>query len=357
MVAQRTQPQQKSAPRSSGVPAPSKLLRNTFTGRGTGPDLPRAGHDFSRVPVHRAAPHATRPGTSDPVSIGSLTRPEEPHAVFDEAGNELAQAPPATDEPDGMAGDGVAGATDLGVDNLGATATAGAAAVSRTVIVGPRELWYFDGETPADYAVSSRLRTNRAGGTFRWSVSPQLSLSSDADAAPTVTTGGASVTRRDAWVRVEHTAADGTLTNASYRMTVRAPNTLVHGVDVCSADATWGYDCQIHYSIQDNVGDTLPRDVPINERFTAAPTADSPGMDWRRGAEGAALVNPADWFDHIQGETAGHTPAPVGPGDPGANDAVYHWPGDWRVGSLTIGSGRLVATVTWQKYRGHAEHL
>ncbi len=86
-------------------------------------------------------------------------------------------------------------------------------------------------------------------------------------------------------------------------------------------------------------------------------TSDFPGMNWRRGTEGSATVSPSDWFDHIQGETAGHVPVPVAPGAAGAGTAVYHWPGDWRVGSLTIGKGSHVASVVWQKNRGFARHV
>jgi hypothetical protein len=66
---------------------------------------------------------------------------------------------------------------------------------------------------------------------------------------------------------------------------------------------------------------------------------------------------PAGSTDVIGGETSGLTPAPVGPAHANAGDAVTHWPGEWRVGSLSIGLGTLVATVTWQKYRGRARHM
>ena len=323
----------------------------------------RFGHDLSRIPVYPPTnpdavqvPHLTGScSASGPYSVGSLTRDMEPLAVFDAEGRELTEAQIPMEE---QMGEVERATVDEAIQPSAAPVAAPAGGgAARTLIMGPREMWFFDGETPANYLVSSQARSNKVGGTFNWRVSSQLTLSSAAAPRPIVTTNGASVARNDAWIGLTHTAPDGTIGSASYRMTVRAPNMLVWLGDVCGPDATWGYDCQIRYSIEDNIGDTLPRNVPINEQWGAAPTADFHGMDWRRGPEGAALVNPANWFDHIQGETAGHTPAPLGPADADAAVPVYHWPGDWRVGSLTIGNGRLVATVTWQKYRGFAEHL
>ena len=291
-----------------------------------------------------------------PESTDSLEAPEEPLMDFSED-----EATSAVDETDTGAG-GPQGEPFARAEPTGATAAATsaspkvAASGTNTVIRGPREMWFFDGETPAGYRVATAVSTNRSGGAFQWSVSPQLSLSSPTAAQPLITTTGPSAAARDAWIRIRHTDAGGASTAASYRLTVRAPTSLHHLRNIDVADPTWGYDTQIHYSIRDQFGTQLPRNVPINEDFTSGITADTAGMDWRRGAEGSATVSPADWFDHIQGETAGHTPTPVGPAHADAGTAVYHWRGEWNVGSLTIGSGRHVATVTWQKNRGFARH-
>ena len=302
-------------------------------------------HSFARVPVYAARPALTElVPAAGPASNGALFEPEEPPGEFNEENTELEEdAVPATGEREAAAEP--------------ATYTAPQAApVPRTVIRGPRELWNFNGETPANYSVSSVLRTNRTGGTFNWSVSPQLSLSSAADATPTVTTVTPSAARRDATIRVRHTDGAGVRTAASYRLTILGPESLTHLRNVDNNNATFSYMTEIHYSIHDQFGTVLPRDIPINEQWSGAVVADSAGMNWRRGAEGAATVNPTDWHDRVEGESAGHIPAPVAPGHADAAVAVYHWPGDWRVGSLTIGNGRRVISVTWQKNRGFARH-
>lgn len=295
----------------------------------------------------------TRTASSEPETTGSLPGEMDELAMFDAQGNEIAEMPAQAEDQSEEAAQTAQAAPEGEAPPQPSPAPATAA---RAIIVGPREMWYFNNETPPNYRTRKQLRTNRAGGTFNWSVSSQLTLSSPTDARPVVTTRDKSASRDDAWIRIQHTAADGTVSAASYSLTVLAPDSLTHLRNVDNPDGTYAYSCEIHYSIHDQFGTQLPRDVPINEQFTAAPTADFAGMDWRRGNEGSSTVSPADWFDHIQGESAGHTPAPVAPGSPDAGVAVYHWPGTWRVGSLTIGNGRNVANVTWQKYRGYARH-
>lgn len=231
------------------------------------------------------------------------------------------------------------------------------APAAKLIIKTIPKLWFFNKETPPNYAVSATLHTNTAGGTFNWTVSAKLHLSAANVATPVVTTLAESTAKSDSWIQVQHTDAAGKTRTAREKVTIRAPHDLKHLKNVDKPDATWGYDCQIHYSIQDQFGKRLPRSVPINEKWSGGVVSDFPGMNWRRGAEGSATVAPKDWFDHIQGETAGHLPAPVAPGAAGAATAVYHWPGDWRVGSLTIGKGSLVKSIVWQKNRGFARHL
>jgi hypothetical protein len=309
-------------------------------------------HDFSRISVHAKKV----PGMAGPESEGTLSTPEEPPGEFNEEEMEGSPAPPSAAEEATVA-TGTETATTP--EAAGVVTPARAPSATKTVIRGPREMWYFDGETPPSYTVSSRLSTNRTGGTFSWSVSPHLTLSSATAATPTVTTAAPSVPPgRDAWIRVRHTDTAAASTVASYRLTILAPESLTHLRDVDSPHATWVYESRIHYSISDQFGTTLPRNVPINEQWTGGIVADFAGMNWRRGAEGSATVNPADWNDWIGGENVAFAavPAPVTSTHADAAVAVYHWPGDWRVGSLTIGSGRRVSSVTWQKNRGFARH-
>lgn len=299
---------------------------------------------------------------SELTGFGNSIAQPEPIVAFDADGNEVTELPVEAEEISQAQVAAVASAEPVmtqAEEPLGAPAPAPAPAAPPTLyLYGPREMWYFDGETPAGYLVSTTVRSNRGGGAFSWFTSSHLTLSSPAAARPVVTTANPSTASRDAMIGLRHTAADGTVTRASYALTVRAPDHLVHTGTTCNADATWGYDCRVSYTIDDNFNTTLPSNVPVNEHWlSAAPVADFAGMDWRRGGENGVVVPPTGLGDHIQGETAGHTPAPVGPTHADAAVAVYHWPGEIRCGSTSIGVGRIVRTLTWQKNRGNAGHI
>lgn len=368
--AERPKPFQTPA---TGLLSPSGAKRSPYDG-GASPCDSGAGIAFRfadvAVDVDRASA-SPRVAAAGPESSGSSERPDQPFGEFNEEGGTVpsaspdvaAQPPPqpAAVQTPPLPSEASTAATSAATANSPpAQAPAQApAAAPRLVIRGPRELWYFDNQTPAGYSVSAPLTANRRGGTFQWTASPHLTLSSATDPAPTVTTAQASASPgRDAWIRLRHTAADGTAGVASYALTVLAPDSLTHLRNVDNPHATWTYESRIHYSIMDQMGTVLPRNVPINEQWTGGIVADHAGMNWRRGAEGAATVNPADWNDWIGGENVAFAavPTPVTAADPAAGTAVYHWPGDWRVGSLTIGSGRRVRSVTWQKNRGFARH-
>ncbi len=311
---------------------------------------------------------------AEPVSNGSLEMPEAPMGEFNEEEADALTAPPVSAEEDMETEESTATAPVPEGQDAAQPAPAApvapapqpaqAAPAARTVIRGPREMWNFDGETPPNYLVSSPLSTNKRGGAFRWSVSANLSLSSAAVPRPVVTTVAPSVPPgRDATIRIRHTDAAGTATAASYRLTILAPESLTHLRNVDRAVAGLGYESEVHYSIHDQLGTVLPRNVPLNEEFTGPAIQDFPGGNWTRppacGAAGVcgASFNPADWSDRVTGEgDAGAIPAPVGPAHPSAAVAAEHWPGDWFIGSSVIGDGRRVSTITWQRNRGFARH-
>lgn len=224
----------------------------------------------------------------------------------------------------------------------------------RPRISGPASVWWFNGETPAGYATTITLTASPAGASsYNWAVVSGADKVTVAPSGNTLRVTGANAsTLREVGIQVTVNGVG----SRTFNLSVRAPHRLVFINNAHNADATWGYETHVHYRIEDQFSDVLPAAVPINEQWTTGVVADFAGMDWRRGAEGAATVGPADWIDRIQGETAGHTPPPQNPCSPLCNMAVYHWGGQWFVGSSTIGRGRRVQTNTWQKYTDHAEH-
>jgi hypothetical protein len=244
--------------------------------------------------------------------------------------------------------------------NVGAAATATPVPVT---ITGDTELWWVDRAAPAGYPVQQSLAaTAPVAGKFVWTI-PSGGAFANFSGSLTRRGPRALLTSRapsgavdDGEVKVEFTGDAGEHGEDRRRFTVFAPDDLGHLGDTDAVDPTFAYVSFIGYDIRDQFGTVLPRQIGINEQFTAQPVADFPGMDWRRGAPGAELVSPASWADKIQGETSTHTPTPLAPGSAGAGVAVYHWPGVWRAGSRRIGGGREVKRVTWQKFRGFARH-
>jgi len=158
-------------------------------------------------------------------------------------------------------------------------------------------------------------------------------------------------------VKVEVTLS-GVSGKASKLLTVHTPKSLTHLRNVDYDDPTEGYLSEIHYSIQDNTGITLPDDVELNECFTGPTVDDYAGTDWVRGAAGGTTWSPSDWWDCITGQRSPCTPTAQNPQKPVlGNTKIHHFPGDWYVGSETPGLGVLVKSgVKWQRYQDHARH-
>jgi len=231
------------------------------------------------------------------------------------------------------------------------------------VAQSPAKLWWFNGQDPANYAIEVTLTAQGATtGTFKWDVVAGTDKVDFENNSDTITKdNNNTVTVKST---AKSTAANDVTINFTYNgkficshhLSVYAPDSLNHISDVDNSDATWGYDCKIHYSIRDQFGNNLPNNVEINEKWTTGVVADYACMDWRRGSEGSATVSPTNWYDHIQGETSTHTPTPQNPQSPLGSTKVYHWGQAWYVGSLTIGDGKHVQTNTLQKYQDHARH-
>jgi hypothetical protein len=227
------------------------------------------------------------------------------------------------------------------------------------------QLWWFNGQMPAGYTLMVTFTAQPANlANYVWTVTGGDKFLAFSNNTATITTAtntttgmgiGASKKMNDVKVTVTVNGNASTPTE----LTVRAPHSLMFINDVDNADATFGYASQIHYAVLDNFATVLPANVPLNERFTGRVVADFAGTNWRRGPEGGTTVAPANWYDQIQGENLammGLVPVPQAPQTPLGAVAVDHWPGEWQIGSATIGAGVRVQTNTWQKYRDHARH-
>lgn len=227
-------------------------------------------------------------------------------------------------------------------------------------IKGNKVVWWFDGQDPTGYKTKITLEAFGPGAaSYDWTIptggGKAKVASKVANTADIVGIKG-STAADDVIVRV---SAGGVLSN-DFKLTVKAPRELDFLRNVHKPSATWGYETEVHYSIKDQFGRILPSSVPLNEHWTSAVTKDVATTNWRRGANGGAVVNPADWLDQIQGENTGgsRTPTPLPPQSPLGTRKIYHWDGEWSVGSTdpSGGKGVRVSKNTWQKFRDHALH-
>jgi hypothetical protein len=133
-----------------------------------------------------------------------------------------------------------------------------------------------------------------------------------------------------------------------------APKSLRHDGTNHTVDAGYFYATHENYTLLDDTGTPI-KGFDVNEAF-GAPVNDAAGADWRQSIAGGHHSGTTTFGDFMQGESAGHTPAPQNPQTPLGSTKVQHWDQKWYIGSTTPGKGTLVQTNVFQKYRDHANH-
>lgn len=219
-------------------------------------------------------------------------------------------------------------------------------------------IWFFNGLTPNGYDTTLKLTAMGPGGqSYKWSISrggDKAKIVNKVSNTAEVIGERPSDDRFDVSVRVSVQGVE----SDPFLLTVNAPTSIRLLRNVDKASATFYYETFIHYATRDQFGRILPSRVGHNEHFTSGLKADFAGMNWRRGPTGGAVSDPADWFDQVGGENramGGWRPTPQPPQNPLGNTRVYHWDGEFSVGSAE-GKGVRVSKHTWQKWRDHARH-
>jgi hypothetical protein len=254
-------------------------------------------------------------------------------------------------------------------DGGGGSNTSPIASFQGNGITTSDDLWWFNGETPANYSTRVTLTASSGGSSdsYSWIItSGGGTVVQFSDGS--LSTGGTGMNTVQL-VSVDASAAAQTLTfdvsiwlgingndaGVAY-LAVPTPDHLVSTGNTDKVDASYFYKSQLFYKIEDQFNRVLPRNVEINEQWTSGVVNDFAGANWRRDDPMPATVNPANWDDGIQGETARMFPVPQNPQNPLGNTKIQHWGQAWYVGSLVIGKGVKVQTNTLQKYRDHARH-
>jgi len=236
------------------------------------------------------------------------------------------------------------------------------------------DLWWFNGENPANYHTDATLTANGLDtGYFYWNVTQgadKVELDGGAvgwcDSAWVTDDNTVAIRSKSASAAAETVTEDITVTLTyngkivgSYDLAIFTPHDIIHLSNNDVDHYSFGYSSFIHYRARDQFKRTLPYNIGLNEIWTSEIVSDYSGMTWRQFGAGGSVQNPANMKDKIDGEYSNRTPTPIKPSDndPEASTAVCHWTGNWYIGSTTPGKGvRVKTTCTWQKYRGYARH-
>lgn len=229
---------------------------------------------------------------------------------------------------------------------------------SKPKITGPNTVWWFNGQTVSGYATGINLTASAGGATVTWSIyagSDKVSLTPNGNQATVTSTGTA---WSSATGDIKITASAGGQTSDQFALTTRKPYQLAFPQTQPNCKDGFGYESVISYAIQDQLQTTVPSAVPWNEQFTSSCVQDNSNGNWcsyglppLRGDTLTYLL------DYISGPGTGNNPAPV-PTPVCTEDSTQqqHWSQEFRVGSLTSGSGVRVQTDTLVRFTNHAEH-
>lgn len=233
-----------------------------------------------------------------------------------------------------------------------------------TISAESKSIWWFEGEQPPNYPTSTALTASGSGPSLFKIVSGSESAEFENHSNAITSSGNSASIFSKATGRgpgdLKVTVTQNGVESTPYLMTVRSPKRLIKLPSLHEAHSMYGYRTQVRYKVQDSTYSDMPADpLPCNEKFTGPVANDYPGANWARGPhQGFEACSMSNFTDYIYGQVASKkaVPRPSAPLNPLGATAVHHFPGEWRVGGATVGSGTLVQTNTWQRHQDHAEH-
>jgi probable HAF family extracellular repeat protein len=260
---------------------------------------------------------------------------------------------------------GLTSLTAVGINDDGAIVGFGSDAagshgfVAPVVVFGDSDLWWFNGETPADYDETITL-TSSGGSLTHWEIVAGMdkgTISASDGGQTTLTSTGTAFSGFVGDILIRATALNQT---SDFTVTSHKPYSLLPVSTTYQCDngpQGYGYLASVLYVMQDQLTNDLPRGVPVNEQFTTAFISDyhNPETNWRPGNPEGTTTNDATLSDVIGGEWPGLPAVPLATCD-GNSQPVQHVGQTLQVGSETIGNGVTVQTDTIQKLVGRALH-
>jgi hypothetical protein len=256
----------------------------------------------------------------------------------------------------------------------------------RPVIMGPRNVWDFGGQSPAGYPTQITLTATGGGGppySFYWTGSLGPVAGGPPNSATFAGAWPGSAKVGDAIVTVV-TGCRSNAKSAPFHVTVRTPWAAVPlavppdepdpGDRADKQDAHWWYVSHIPYEVEDQFGKPLGKDLPVSENWSSKLIIRCIDCNWRRTPPGGSpgTGNGGVITDRIKGQTnfikelGAFVPAHPVPQCP-RNDCadasfgnrtvqVHCWVGTVSVGSANVGQGLAVMDLTWRRFQDHARH-
>ncbi|MGA2139349.1 MAG: hypothetical protein ABSH14_10850 [Verrucomicrobiia bacterium] len=232
------------------------------------------------------------------------------------------------------------------------------------------DLWWFNGATPANYALSTVLTAvGTTTGTFRWDIvsgadkvilskgtTSGSSITVNDDNTVNLTTIGFSTAPRDVVVQFSYNGRP--TSTKSFTVSVPMSATLMLGFPV-DVPYLLGYKSTYRFIIADYFGNPMPNPLQMNEVFGSW-VPDQPNSSWPSPTwtPTTTLAATPDEFGDVYGASVAYIPliyypSTVCPTCPNADEHVKHAQQLYYAGSLSAGQGVLIDAHNVQYNRGN----
>lgn len=233
------------------------------------------------------------------------------------------------------------------------------------------DLWFFNGQSPDNYATS--IVINSVGpteGQFTWTIKSGSTTATLENNGQTITQSnapavgvnstGASAAPKDIGIEFKFNGQNvGTYQLSSFAPTsVRQEGPTSH--NAVNTFTRVGFESIAQFSIRDQFGDEIPREMPINEVLvTSSRVNDYPDTNWPNGTPFSTTQR--RFFDHWLFDELfpfapfGSIPHPTNPQNPLSGTKVYHYPQQYFAGSTQFGLGRQIEVHNLQMFVDHGD--
>lgn len=239
-------------------------------------------------------------------------------------------------------------------------------------IIQNQPLWWFNGETTAQYHETASLKLiNAPIANYSWAITTganKIAISRRSAMEIGVKTIGASAPAAKVTKDIVVTVTLNGKTIATHKSVVYRPyvlkykytldGTTIH--DPANPTETLQFTSVIVYDVMNQFNNRVPRNMPLSEDFDRNAVKDdwagSGSMNWiapypnGEGGYGDGTEDTQLWDTLGSAWGPGLNPQPVPPTDPKALQKIMHFSGYWSAGSQLTGRGAQLRSLHWANY-------